>query len=518
MAEEQAAHHLLNVLEERCLNVDLDKVLLGFENGDTKNEAAAWVDEYLHEDTLLTKEELELYQTLQKKGLLHQYETDGEPTRPILDHDISSAIHSLQSSTAAIEEQCKVLEAQKSALVKLKALNKPNIDAEHAKNERRRKEGQEKARLDVTVDDVVTTITDQLTDIQREIDTDKSTMKSYLTERFTSDDQILSRLPGIVSQVLTEVEVSEDEKSIEQWCKAIIAFRTATIKARVGTVYMNSLSSYSPKDVPDVSEDELEEQKTALQAEMDELHSEIASVAEMVVEHELRKPLTEIKERGDRERTQARAAWLNYVLSTLNYMGKRLDTVTTQTKDIDEFQHAVTHINNEASKRMPDIHTEAKTPTRSRTGSGPLLSLTPGPKFKPAKFLELPVALQDALRHADISFIKNKIETLQDLLVKTQKERANQLQDHYTSTSTSTHEKLAERLSKADGDLRVILDVLYKHTSFQQVKLSNPDLEEELQRMAVELEEKDSELLEAEGSELSLSDPKVRAFIAKYGK
>jgi hypothetical protein len=60
MEEEQAAHHLLNVLEERGLNVDLDKILLGFENEGTKHDAATWVEEYLHEDTLLTKEELEL--------------------------------------------------------------------------------------------------------------------------------------------------------------------------------------------------------------------------------------------------------------------------------------------------------------------------------------------------------------------------------------------------------------------------------------------------------------------------
>lgn len=61
MSEEQAAHHLLNVLEERGLDVDLDKILLGFENEQTKGEAAAWVHEYLHEETLLTKEELELW-------------------------------------------------------------------------------------------------------------------------------------------------------------------------------------------------------------------------------------------------------------------------------------------------------------------------------------------------------------------------------------------------------------------------------------------------------------------------
>jgi hypothetical protein len=88
---------------------------------------------------------------LKKKGLVHQYESEGEPIRPLLDQEIASAIESLQSSTAVIEEQCKVLEAQKGALMRLKALDKPNLNVEHARNERRRKEGQEKARLDVSV-------------------------------------------------------------------------------------------------------------------------------------------------------------------------------------------------------------------------------------------------------------------------------------------------------------------------------------------------------------------------------
>ena len=60
MSEEQAAHHLLNVLEERGLDVDLDNILLGFEDEEIKRDAAVWVEEYLNEETLLTKEELDL--------------------------------------------------------------------------------------------------------------------------------------------------------------------------------------------------------------------------------------------------------------------------------------------------------------------------------------------------------------------------------------------------------------------------------------------------------------------------
>lgn len=139
-------------------------------------------------------------------------------------------------------------------------------------------------------------------------------------------------------------------------------------------------------------------------------------------------------------------------------------------------------------------------------------------KLKPSKTLDLPVALQDALRHAGIPFNQDSIEALQDTLIHAQAEREKKLQDHFDSTSTSTHDRFAERSSKADSDLRVILDALFKHTPFHQVHLSNARLERQLRDMEADLETKNHELMEAESNELSLSDPKVRAFIKKYGK
>ncbi|KZM21069.1 uncharacterized protein EKO05_0011157 [Ascochyta rabiei] len=518
MSQEQAAHHLLNVLEERGLDVDLDKILLGFEDEDTQREAAAWVHEYLNEETLLTKEELELYQTLKRKGLSHQYESEGEPARPFLDHEIASAIESLQSSTTAIEEQCKVLEAQRDALMRLKALEKPNLDVEHARNERKRREGQEKTRLDVAVDDVSTIITEQLTDAQRDMESEKSALKSYVAERLTSDDQILSRLPNIVSTIVSEPGVSEDEKSVEQWCKAIISFRTAEIKARVDTVYLTSLSEDTNRSASHESEAELQGCKEALQAELEELHAEVVSVAEMVVEHELRKPMVEVKERKEKERTLAQTAWLNYVLSTLDYMGKRLDIVSASSADADEFQQAIAHISKAASKRMPDVHAPRPTPIKRRTSSVPLSAFTPMTKLKPTPSLDLPAALQDALRKAGISFHHDSLEALQDALILARAEREKKAAEHFQATATTTHEQVAERLSKADCDLRIIMDVLYAHTPFQQVSLCDARREAQLKAAERELDDRDRELLEAEGNELSLSDPKVRAFVAKYGR
>jgi predicted HAD superfamily phosphohydrolase YqeG len=60
MADEEAAHHLLNVIEERGIAVDLDSVLAAFEDDDTKKAVTAWTAEYLNEETLLTQDELQL--------------------------------------------------------------------------------------------------------------------------------------------------------------------------------------------------------------------------------------------------------------------------------------------------------------------------------------------------------------------------------------------------------------------------------------------------------------------------
>jgi hypothetical protein len=199
-------------------------------------------------------------------------------------------------------------------------------------------------------------------------------------------------------------------------------------------------------------------------------------------------------------------------------MGKRLDLVASTATDVDGYQQALALVSDAASKRLPDVHAVRPTPPRRKTLTELSLPFTPMVKLQPTKTLDLPAALQDALRHAGMPFNQDSIEALQDSLLHTQLEREKKLQDHYASTATSTHERLAERSCQADRDARVIADALFKHTPFQHVHLANARLGKQLRDMETDLEMKDRELLEAEGNELSLSDPRVRAFIAKYGR
>jgi hypothetical protein len=192
-------------------------------------------------------------------------------------------------------------------------------------------------------------------------------------------------------------------------------------------------------------------------------------------------------------------------------MGKRLDTVAKHSRNVDEFQQALAHIEEAATKRMPVPSEEAPATTRKGMPSRSNSIFSPALGLKPTKSLDLPPALQDALRNAGISFNQDSIEALLESVKGIQLEREKKLQDHYKSASTSVQGTLAERLSKADGDLKSITKGLYSHTP-------DPKLEEELRKMEKQLDEAEDQLLSAEANELSLSDPKVRAFIAKYGK
>jgi hypothetical protein len=198
-------------------------------------------------------------------------------------------------------------------------------------------------------------------------------------------------------------------------------------------------------------------------------------------------------------------------------MGNRLSTVTESTVHADEFQQALAHISNAATKRMPDIHPQRPAMLKRRTISSPLSAFTPIAKLEPVKPLDLPMPLQDALRHAGISFAQDSVDALQDTLVRAQHEREKKLQDRFLSSSALAHERLAERSHKADRDLRAIMEALYAHTPFQKVSLTDAKVEAQLKRMDRELAEKNDDLLDAESNELSLGDPRVRAFIKKYG-
>jgi hypothetical protein len=60
MHGEPALAHLFDTLEERAISISKAEVLPIFASPKTKENAIAWIDEYLDPASLLSKEELDL--------------------------------------------------------------------------------------------------------------------------------------------------------------------------------------------------------------------------------------------------------------------------------------------------------------------------------------------------------------------------------------------------------------------------------------------------------------------------
>jgi len=89
---------------------------------------------------------------LSKKGSVSKSEEQFSNARPIYDEELATAISSLESSTAVINEQRKTLESQKAALLALQAQNKNSVSlAQRSKQDIRRRRAQESIQLRLAV-------------------------------------------------------------------------------------------------------------------------------------------------------------------------------------------------------------------------------------------------------------------------------------------------------------------------------------------------------------------------------
>lgn len=137
-----------------------------------------------------------------------------------------------------------------------------------------------------------------------------------VNEQLSSDDRALTRLTKVLQILEANAGESQDDAQVEKWCRALVQLRDAEVKARIDASYASDL--LKPKDTSlSLSNGEAVAEKKALQDELQTLRSEVASVAEMVVNYELQEPILQHRKKTTSSKADTQKMWLEYVRSIL---------------------------------------------------------------------------------------------------------------------------------------------------------------------------------------------------------
>lgn len=167
------------------------------------------------------------------------------------------------------------------------------------------------AGLRLQIDDSISIVKEQLSNAQSDTDSARAAITACASECLAGDDYALALLSDSGS-ILSPGEGSKaDLKSIDQWSRALVTFRASEVRSRVKTVYQIHLRDTD--NALAISAEDAASQREALEGELETLFAEIASVAGMVVDHELRNPILQGINRSKQEADKRQREHSNYV-------------------------------------------------------------------------------------------------------------------------------------------------------------------------------------------------------------
>ncbi|KAK8207453.1 hypothetical protein HDK77DRAFT_44067 [Phyllosticta capitalensis] len=475
--------HLLSVLRERRIPLTRDDVQWAFESVKTRDDAIAWVDQYLQPNTLLSKEELDLYEKLCEKDPSLRTKKDVPNVQPILDDDLRAAISALEASTTNILQQTRTLEAQMDALRQLQNQDaEPGNEMRRRMEERKQKYAAEKAQADFAIEGLTDAITERITPFSKQSKASAQAVSALASERLASDDRKFGAL-GELSQRLDGSGANSgtaEKKKVEHLSTTLVSLRCASIRTRVDRIFQERLRSASRKNFPDRPAAEAEAEKKALKEELATLHAEIQSVAEMSVEHEFRGPLKASIEQSRAQQQRLQQRWLDYLLSTLEYMTQRLALLCTHATDLRAFHAALAE--------MADLYVA----TLPSATSGPSQSASPSKKRAnnennsndtAARVLELSKATQQLLRHLDMTLPSKPSTTTttsssssstaaaaaRHTLASSTLSRQNRLLLHQSATQAAVVQSIGEAVHGGNLEVQELLGALLANSDYKDL-------------------------------------------------
>ena len=468
--------HLLRVLDERDTGLAKEDVAWAFEPA-KRAESEDWVRTYLNPATLLTKEEFAFQDRF---GEFTPQINSAASGRPLSDEEFEHAISSLESSTAAIDTQCQIMEAQKRALLEFKARNKTNDDrvSRFDSLKPQHKLSRDKAQLDLELDQMSSALHERLRSSMAQAENASTNLPSKVERLLERDDRMLDGLQKIVPKLQGNDGDSQGLDQVERLCEAFTILEGKAIRAQIDATYKRCLSE--PTTNGHASNNGREQQ--AVRDELAELSSEIDGLLMLVAENYYRTPITKRLGSARTESHGEAARWSEYLGSTLHYLASRLESLSEHFQHLHAHRAALAAVSQTLDKTLAVPST--KTQDAPQTSTSKFAQAQKG--LKPLRLVqanlpEAPDASAQLLRHLDIrqpdaADVAKLSQTLHNVKL----ERHDKLTAFASSTDESLTKLLGESLSRADVDARDLLSAVFAHSQYGERKLVDEDVQREL--------------------------------------
>lgn len=466
---------LLRVLDERDTGLGRDDVAWAFEPA-RKAESEEWVKTYLTPATLLTKEEHAFHDRFGEfTPQIHSVASG----RPLSDEEFEHAINSLESSTAAIDAQCQLMEAQKRALLDFKARNSGDQHSQDEPSKQQQKITRDKAQLDLQLSELSSSLKERLRSSMTQTEAALTNFPSKVERLLERDDRMLDGLQKVIPKLSGDGNDNDALKEVDQLCHAFTVLEAKAIRAKIDALYQDHLSDQSQTTNGHSPSDEKEKQ--SVRDELEELSSEIDGLLALVAENYYRNPITKRLGNAQSESRGEAARWSEYLSSTLQYLSSRLESlnqhfqhVNTHRAALDAISQTLQQTLTASSAKAEEAQPAAVKVAQAQKGLRTL-------RLVQANLPEAPDATAQLLRHLDIKHADlTDTVKLSQTLQSAKLERHDNLISFASSTEASLTKLLGESLNKADVDARDLLAAVFAHSQYGERRLTDEEAQREL--------------------------------------
>ncbi|TAQ87728.1 hypothetical protein B7494_g3962 [Chlorociboria aeruginascens] len=485
---------LLDILRSRDIPFDRDALQTAFEDPDSQTAIQEWVQEFLSEDTLLTKEEAALYAALEKSGEADTLAAsqDLSQVQGLSEQEIRSAIEELKRSTAAIEKQSDTLKLQQNAM---SMLVKSNKKTHHARSQADKNQLQkwedERGHVNNAVEELSRNLKYQISDLEQQAKTSEATIKQTADSILRSDDKLLSSLQKLSSDLDPSNSDGDDTiPKIRELCARLIKHTVEGVRTRLDRIYLESLIDSSTAN--GIAHDQ---DVTDLQEELESLYSEILPVAQMSAEQQYLEPaLREVASKSGQGQDRSIKA-VKYIHDCLDYLVSKIGMFLERIEEHRCHQMAVRAVIDTAKKELQsEITTSNKPikPSRQRKASTSQPPVRARNSRRRSSLQDEEVeASQHLLRTLGISLPTppSTDELTASQLSTALLDRQNKLKIHMSSLQLSTETTISNHLLDISLTLQLLHDSLLSETPHNKIHLFDPELQGMIGMLESEIQE-----------------------------